>query len=308
MTSIVHLPSLKQLRYLVALEEHRHFGRAATACFVSQSTLSAGLKELETALDAELVERNNRTVVFTALGVEVAKRAKRVLREAEELAELAARSREPLSGRLRLGVIPTIAPYLLPKTLPYLRKAYPKLQLYLTEDQTARLLALLDDGTLDLVLMALPYHAAEVETLALFKDGFQLVTRKDDPLAQKKSVMTSDLKDANLLLLAEGHCLREHALAACRLPQADSGGFAGASLNTLVEMVAGGLGVTLLPDMAVPAHVPKSGELVARPFDRGGEGRQIGLAWRTTSSRGAEFREFGAALTKAARSAGIASS
>jgi LysR family hydrogen peroxide-inducible transcriptional activator len=306
MTSIVHLPSLKQLRYLVALEEHRHFGRAAAACFVSQSTLSAGLKELETALDAELVERNNRTVVFTALGLEVAQRAKRVLREAEELAELAARSKEPLSGRLRLGVIPTIAPYLLPKTLPYLRKAYPKLQLYLTEDQTARLLGLLEDGTLDLVLMALPYHAADVATLALFKDGFHLVTRKDDPLAQKKTVTTSDLKDASLLLLAEGHCLREHALAACRLPQADSGGFAGASLNTLVEMVAGGLGVTLLPDMAVPTHVSKSGELVARPFDRGGEGRQIGLAWRTTSSRGAEFREFGAALTKAARSAGIA--
>jgi LysR family hydrogen peroxide-inducible transcriptional activator len=304
MSSITHLPSLKQLRYLVALEEHRHFGRAATACFVSQSTLSAGLKELETALDAELVERNNRTIVFTALGLEVAQRAKRVLREAEELAELAAQGKEPLTGRLRLGVIPTIAPYLLPRALPYLRKTYPKLQLYLTEDQTARLLALLEDGTIDLVLMALPYHAGEVETLPLFKDGFQLVTRKDNPLAQKKTATTADLKDADLLLLAEGHCLRDHALAACRLPQADSG-FAGASLNTLVEMVAGGLGVTLLPDMAVPMHVPKQGELVARPFDRSGAGRQIGLAWRTTSSRAEEFREFGAALTKAARSAGV---
>jgi LysR family transcriptional regulator, hydrogen peroxide-inducible genes activator len=305
MSSIVHLPSLKQLRYLVALEEHRHFGKAATSCFVSQSTLSAGLKELETTLDAELVERNNRTVVFTALGLEVSNRAKRVLREAEELAEVAAKGKEPLSGRLRLGVIPTIAPYLLPKTLPMLRKAYPKLQLYLTEDQTARLLALLEDGTLDLVLLALPYHADNVETLPLFKDGFQLVTRKDSPLAQKKAATTADLKDTDLLLLAEGHCLREHALAACRLPQADSG-FAGASLNTLVEMVAGGLGVTLLPDMAVPMHVPKQGELVARPFDRSGAGREIGLAWRTTSSRAEEFREFGAALTKAARSAGIA--
>jgi LysR family hydrogen peroxide-inducible transcriptional activator len=235
----------------------------------------------------------------------VANRAKRVLRETEELAELAAKGREPLSGRLRLGVIPTIAPYLLPKTLPVLRKAYPKLQLYLTEDQTARLLGLLEDGTLDLVLLALPYHAEHVETLSLFKDGFQLVTRKDSPLAQKKAATTADLKDADLLLLAEGHCLRDHALAACRLPQADSG-FAGASLNTLVEMVAGGLGVTLLPDMAVPMHVPKQGELVARPFDRSGAGRQIGLAWRTTSSRAEEFREFGAALTKAARSAGIA--
>ena len=301
----MHLPSLKQLRYLVALEEHRHFGRAATACFVSQSTLSAGLKELEAALDSALVERDNRTVVFTAVGLEVAQRARRVLREAEELAELAAKGREPLSGRLRLGVIPTIAPYLLPRTLPYLRKAYPKLQLYLTEDLTGRLLTLLQDGTLDLVLIALPYHAGEVETLPLFKDGFQLVTRKDNPLAQKKTVALADLKDANLLLLAEGHCLRDHALAACRLPHADSG-FASASLNTLVEMVAGGLGITLLPDMAVPAHVPKSGELVARPFDRGGTGRQIGLAWRTTSGRAEEFREFGAALTKAARSAGIA--
>lgn len=305
MNSITHMPSLKQLRYLVALEEHRHFGKAAVACFVSQSTLSAGLKELETALDAELVERNNRTIVFTALGLEVAQRARRVLREAEELAELAAKGREPLSGRLRLGVIPTIAPYLLPKTLPALRKAYPKLQLYLTEDQTARLLTLLEDGTLDLVLLALPYHAGEVETLPLFKDGFHLVARKDNPLAQKKTIALADLKDADLLLLAEGHCLRDHALAACRLPQADSG-FAGASLNTLVEMVAGGLGVTLLPDMAVPTHVPKSGELVARPFDRSGAGRQIGLAWRTTSSRAEEFREFGAALTKAARAAGAA--
>jgi LysR family hydrogen peroxide-inducible transcriptional activator len=244
-------------------------------------------------------------VVFTALGLEVAQRAKRVLREAKELAEAAAKGREPLSGRLRLGVIPTIAPYLLPKTLPLLRKAYPKLQLYLTEDQTARLLALLEDGTLDLVLLALPYHADNVETLPLFKDGFQLVARRDSPLAHRKSATTADLKDADLLLLAEGHCLRDHALAACQLPQADSG-FAGASLNTLVEMVAGGLGVTLLPDMAVPTHVSKSGELVARPFDRGGAGRQIGLAWRTTSSRAEEFKEFGAALTKAARSAGIA--
>lgn len=306
MISITHLPSLKQLRYLVALEEHRHFGKAATSCFVSQSTLSAGLKELETALDAELVERNNRTVVFTALGLEVTNRARRVLREAEELAELAAKAKDPLSGRLRLGVIPTIAPYLLPRTLPALRKAYPKLRLYLTEDQTARLLALLEEGTLDLVLLALPYHVDNVQTLPLFRDGFQLVARKDDPLAQKKKVTTSDLKDADLLLLAEGHCLRGHALAACRLPQADSGGFAGASLNTLVEMVAGGLGVTLLPDMAVPMHVLKQGELVARPFDLSGLGRQIGLAWRTTSSRAEEFREFGAALTKAARSAGIA--
>ena len=304
MASITHLPSLKQLRYLVTLEEHRHFGHAAAACFVSQSTLSAGLKELEMVLGSELVERNNRTVVFTALGLEVVQRARRVLREAEELAELAAKGREPLTGRLRLGVIPTIAPYLLPRTLPYLRKTYPKLQLYLTEDQTARLLALLEDGTIDLVLMALPYHAGEVETLPLFKDGFHLIVRKDNPLAQKKAPTTADLKDANLLLLAEGHCLRDHALAACRLPHADSG-FAGASLNTLVEMVAGGLGVTLLPDMAVAAHVPKSGELVARPFDRGGAGRQIGLVWRTTSGRAEEFREFGAALTKAARSAGI---
>jgi LysR family hydrogen peroxide-inducible transcriptional activator len=305
MVSITHLPSLKQLRYLVALEEHRHFGHAAAACFVSQSTLSAGLKELEMVLGSELVERNNRTVVFTALGLEVVQRARRVLREAEELAELAAKGREPLTGRLRLGVIPTIAPYLLPRTLPYLRKTYSKLQLYLTEDQTARLLALLEDGTIDLVLMALPYHAGEVETLPLFKDGFHLVARKDNPLAQKKSPTTADLKDANLLLLAEGHCLRDHALAACRLPQAESG-FAGASLNTLVEMVAGGLGVTLLPDMAVPTHVPKSSELMARPYDRSGAGRQIGLAWRTTSSRAEEFREFGAALTKAARAAGAA--
>ena len=306
----MHLPSLKQLRYLVALAEHRHFGRAAAACFVSQSTLSAGLKELETTLDAELVERNNRSIVFTTLGLEVVARAKRVLRDAEELAELAAGARAPLSGRLRLGVIPTIAPYLLPRTLPALRRAYPKLQLYLTEDQTARLLNQLDDGAIDLVLMALPYQSGDVETLPLFRDGFQLVCRKDHPLAQKKTIALPDLKDAHLLLLAEGHCLRDHALAACRLSDIESG-FAGASLNTLVEMVAGDLGITLLPDMAVSAHVQKGGDLVARPFDRPasgrpGAGRQIGLVWRKTSSRGAEFKELGAAITKAAKSAGLA--
>ena len=301
----VNSPTLRQLAYLVELSLRLNFRVAAEGQFVTQSTLSAGIKELESVLGVQLVERDNRNVRLTAVGEDVVARARELLAAATDLAEAARKAARPLTGRLLLGAIPTIAPYLLPRTLPYLRKTYPKLQLYLTEDQTARLLALLEDGTIDLVLMALPYHAGEVETLPLFKDGFHLIVRKDNPLAQKKAPTTADLKDANLLLLAEGHCLREHALAACRLPQADSG-FAGASLNTLVEMVAGGLGVTLLPDMAVAMHVPKTGELVARPFDRSGTGRQIGLAWRTTSSRAEEFREFGAALTKAARSAGVA--
>lgn len=304
---MIHLPSLKQLRYLTALHEHGHFGRAAAACFVSQSTLSAGLKELETLLDAELVERNNRNVVFTALGNDVVARAKIVLREAEDLVDLVASARAPLSGPLRLGVIPTIAPYLLPKVLPSLREKYPKLQLYLTEDLSQRVIQKLEDGSLDLVLLALPYDCGDAVTLPLFSDGFQFVCRKDHPLAREPEVDLINLRDSPLLLLADGHCMRDHALAACRLSQATAAsGYAATSLPTLVEMTASGLGVTLLPDMAVKSHVQKGGPLVARPLEHEEASRQIGLVWRATSARVKEFKELGGAIQKAAKEAGLA--
>ncbi len=295
------LTSLKQLRYLTALQEHLHFGRAAEACFVSQSTLSAGLKELESQLGVVLVERTNRSVVFTALGQKIAAKAQRVLAEATELSELAAASGEPLSGPLRLGVIPTIAPFLLPRALPLLRRRYPKLKLYLTEDQTARLLDQLDDGQLDLVLLALPYDCGDAVTLPLFDDAFHLVCRSDHPLATKRPLTMQDLAQVPLLLLAEGHCLSDHALSACHLaqrsPTIDS---TATSLTTLVEMAANGLGITLLPEMAVDAHLLKGGELVARRFDDETPSRQIGLAWRSTSPRADEFKLLGQALTPTA--------
>jgi LysR family hydrogen peroxide-inducible transcriptional activator len=291
---MMFLPTLKQLRYLTALDEHKHFGRAATACFVSQSTLSAGLQELETLLGASLVERSNRSVVFTALGREIAARARIVLREAQELAELAAAAKEPLSGAVKLGVIPTIGPFLLPKVLPKLRKAYPKLKLYLNEDLTQRLVDDLHAGTLDCVLLALPVEVGESEEMVLFDDPFEFVCRKDDPLAAKAKLAASDLKEAPLLLLADGHCLRDHALDACHLAHRSTGSDVTAtSLHTLVEMAAGGLGVTLIPEMALRAKLLKGSDLVARPFAGGKPGRRIGLIWRKTSAREKEFRLLG---------------
>jgi LysR family hydrogen peroxide-inducible transcriptional activator len=294
------LPTLKQLRYLTALDEHKHFGRAAAACFVSQSTLSAGLQELETLLGASLVERSNRSVVFTGLGREIATRARVVLREAQELAELAAAAKEPLSGTLRLGVIPTIAPFLLPKVLPKLRKAYPKLKLYLTEDLTQRLVDDLHTGALDSVLLALPVEVGEAEEMLLFDDPFELVCRKDDPLAAKSKLSTADIQQAPLLLLTDGHCLRDHALDACHLGRRPSGtDVTATSLHTLIEMAAGGLGVTLIPDMALQAKLLKGSELVARPFAGGRPGRRIGLIWRKTSAREKEFRLLGQTIKEA---------
>jgi LysR family hydrogen peroxide-inducible transcriptional activator len=294
------LPTLKQLRYLTALDEHRHFGRAAAACFVSQSTLSAGLQELESLLGASLVERNNRSVVFTALGRDIAAKARIVLREAQDLAEMAAASKMPLSGALRLGVIPTIGPFLLPKTLPKLRRSYPELKLYLTEDLTQRLVDELHQGALDCVLLALPVEIGEAEAMPLFEDDFEFVCRKDDPLARKAKVTSADLEDAPLLLLADGHCLREHALDACHLGRrSTSADVTATSLHTLVEMVANGLGVTLIPDMAIKAKLLKGSELVVRPLAGSKVGRQIGLIWRKTSSREKEFRLLGQAIKDA---------
>jgi LysR family hydrogen peroxide-inducible transcriptional activator len=270
------LPTLRQLRYLVALAEHRHFGRAAEACLATQSTLSAGLQELENLLGVVLVERTKRKVMLTPL--------------AEEIADLAAAAAEPLSGPLRLGVIPTIGPFLLPRVLPHLRAAHPGLRLYLREDLTARLLERLGSGDLDAVLIALPYHAPDIETLEVSEDPFVLACPPDHPLAAKQNLRSADLVGAELLLLEEGHCLRDHALAACHLPGPARGeGVLGTSLPTLVQMVANGLGVTLLPRMAVECGILAGTNLVTRPIADAGV-RGIGLAWRPSSPRKADFR------------------
>jgi LysR family hydrogen peroxide-inducible transcriptional activator len=284
------LPTLRQLRYLVALAEHRHFGRAAEACFATQSTLSAGLQELENLLDVKLVERSKRRVMLTPLGEAIVARARVVLREAEDIADLAFASKDPLSGALRLGVIPTIGPYLLPRVLPPLRQSYPNLRLYLREDLTARLLEALGDGDIDAALIALPFQTDELEIRPLGHDPFLLACRADDPLAKSKDIELDDVPDERLLLLDEGHCLREHALAACRLePSRHRDDFRATSLPTLVQMVANKLGVTLLPKMAVDAGLLGGTGLLAKPLSATAPAREIALVWRRTTPRAAEF-------------------
>jgi LysR family hydrogen peroxide-inducible transcriptional activator len=287
------LPTLRQLRYLVALAEHRHFGRAAETCLATQSTLSAGLQELETLLGVVLVERTKRKVMLTPLGEEVVARAREVLKGAEDIAELAAASGEPLSGPLRLGVIPTIAPYLLPRVLPALRAAHPALRLYLREDQTARLLAQLNAGDLDVALIALPYPVEELETLSLFEDPFVLACPKGHRLDGLRHPGRDQLAESGLLLMEEGHCLREHALAACRMAApARHEDVLATSLPTLVQMVANGLGVTLLPKLAVESGILAGTGLVATDLDDA-PSRAIALAWRPSSPRKADFRALG---------------
>lgn len=292
----VHLPTLRQLRYLVAVDEHRHFGRAAEACLATQSTLSAGLQELESLLGVILVERTKRKVLMTPLGEEVVARARLLLRGAEDIADLARSHGKPLAGTLRLGVIPTIAPFLLPRALPGLRRDFPDLRLMLREDLTARLLERLANGDLDAAVLALPYEAPDMEMVALYTDPFVLACPPGHPLASKEQVTGLDLAEADLLLLEEGHCLRDHALAACSLPAPKRGeGMLGTSLGTLVQMVASGMGVTLLPRLAVEAGILMGTDLIIRPVAGGGS-RLLGLAWRKSSARKEEFLLLGKAL------------
>ncbi|WP_370154813.1 hydrogen peroxide-inducible genes activator [Ferrovibrio sp.] len=303
---MINLPTLRQWRYLVALAEIRHFGKAAEACLVTQSTLSAGIQELETQLGAALVDRTKRKVVLTPLGEDLAARARELLREAEEMVLLARAAAAPLTGPLRLGVIPTISPFLLPRVLPALRRRFPDLRLFLREDLTARLVDLLLAGKLDLLLIALPYEGGAIDTLPLFDDAFALACRSDHVLAKQAGpVRLGDLADTQLLLLEDGHCLRDHALAACRLPPSPRrDGFAATSLHTLVQMVDSGLGVTLLPQLALAAGILRGTDVVTRPLAGDGGGRtaparQIGLAWRRGTQRADEFRLFGNALHEA---------
>src|SRR5215468_436706 len=284
-------PTLKQLRHLVALADNRHFGKAAKACLVTQSTLSASLKELEDILQAPLVDRTNRRVAFTPLGEATVERARRMLEDAQALVHAAQGERAPLTGTVRLGVIPTIGPFLLPRILPGLRKAWPKLKLYLREDQTDPLLEQLHAGRLDALVLALPYDCGNVETALLFKDRFSLALRRDHPLADAKRIGPKDVESETLLLLQEGHCLRGHALSACRIgDKAHADAFEATSLPTLVQMVDNGLGVTLLPQLALDAGVLKGTEMVARPVDVDNPERDIALIWRKGTARKKEFQ------------------
>jgi LysR family hydrogen peroxide-inducible transcriptional activator len=284
------LPSLRQLRYLVELADRLNFRQAAEASFVTQSTLSSGIKELETLLGVQLVERDTRMVRITAVGEEVVARARGLLAAAQDLVAVATGAAEPLTGLLGLGAIPTIAPFLLPGLLPAMRRSYPNLQLYLREDLTERLLERLRAGQLDMALIALPYDTGELVVRELFKDEFWFVAREDDPHAKDKAVAVKQLDPGQILLLEEGHCLRDHAITACgpRLTNVEAR-IEATSLNTLIQMVEGGLGVTLLPEMSIKAGVLKGTKLIARPFAPHVPAREIALVARPGSARRRDF-------------------
>ncbi|HUO54816.1 MAG TPA: hydrogen peroxide-inducible genes activator [Rhodoblastus sp.] len=299
------LPTLRQLRFLVAVVERRHFGAAAEDCLVSQSALSAAIQELEDHLGVKLLERTKRVVIPTAIGLDIADRARALLRDAEELVEAAHAARDPLSGSLQLGVIPTIGPFLIPQIMPVLRDAFPKLRVYLREEQSAPILSRLESGQADAAIIALPYHCDGLETMELARDRFYVVCPPGHRLASREKVRPQDMAADDLLLLEDGHCLRDHALAACSLEGARrNSGFQGTSLHTLVQMAANGLGVTLVPDMAIRAGILRGMDLVARPLVDDSPPRIIALAWRLSSSRKAMFRQLGEVLREALRGEG----
>lgn len=288
------LPSIRQLRHLVALADHRHFGRAAEACFVTQSTLSASLKELETRLGVILVERTRRSVMLTPPGRDAVARARAVVRDVGDLVDAVGGSGEPLAGALRLGVIPTIGPFLLPRVLPALHDAHPALRLYLREERTAPLLERLATGDLDVVLLAFPYRSEKVETSVFADDPFWVAFPRGHRFGEREHVGQAALAKENLLLLEEGHCLRDHALSVCDFEGARRpDDFRATSLQTLVHMVDNGLGLTLLPKMAIDAGITRGTKVAVRPLSAGDAPRRIGLAWRKSSSRKREFALLG---------------
>lgn len=289
----MNLPTIKQLRYFVALEEKGHFGKAAEACFVSQSAFSVAIREFESQLDVQLVDRTNRNVTITAVGREVAGMARLVLKDLESLAEVARGNRAPLSGRLELGVIPTIAPFLLPRILPGLRQAFPSLQLYLREDVTRRIYRQLMDGELDVILLALPCDLRNVETMTLFRDRFLLACHESTRLVDPHHYRYEDLQGESILLLDDGHCLRDHALSACRIRGLDKvSRFSASSLLTLIEMVDADLGVTFLPEIAQGSPLLIGTGVKTYALEEASY-REIALAWRQGSARSEEFSQLG---------------
>lgn len=289
----MNLPTVKQLRYFVALESHEHFGKAAEACFVSQSAFSTAIRELETTLEVQLVDRTNKNVTVTHVGRQIAAEARRCIRDIENLVELARSNQAPLSGELRVGVIPTIAPFLLPRVLPAIRKTFQQLRLYLTEDITQRVYEKLMNGELDLIVIALPYALRNVEVHPLFRDPFLLACREDTQHTRPNRYIFDELNPESILLLEDGHCLRDHALSACHLQDMDKvSRFTASSLLTLVQMVDADLGISYLPEMVRDSPL-LSGTTVKLWDLPEASYREIGLAWRRGSAREAEFVQLG---------------
>ncbi len=294
--------NLRDLGYLVALADLRHFGKAADACFVSQPTLSTQIRKLEESLGVKLVERAPRKVMLTAAGQDVVARARRILADVEQMKESARRSQDPEAGTLRLGVFPTLGPYLLPHVLPRLQVRFPELELLLVEEKSDVLLARLREGRLDAAILALPLHDDQLHAELLFDEPFVLAVPAQHPLASQTSMTMEQLADETLLLLEDGHCLRDQALDVCSLSGArEMTGFRATSLETLRQMVAAGVGATLLPALSVHAPVVQPANIRLVEFRDPVPSRQIALAWRRSSARDGFLHAFAETLGMLAR-------
>lgn len=286
-------PTLKQLNYFIALCEEEHFGHAAERCFVSQSAFSNAIQELEARLQTQLIDRTNRTVTITAKGQDVATQARLIVRDVDGLLDIARGSNEPLCGELRLGVIPTIAPFILPVVLPRLRKKYPQLELLLIEDQSQRIYDRLQKGELDAILLALPWAMQGVDEYPLFDDPFCLAARAGTERVDPKNYRFNRLNADSVLLLEDGHCLRDHALAACKIRNTEKvRRFGASSLLTLIEMVDADLGITFLPEMARGSTLLRNTRVKLHEL-KDNSFRTIGMAWRKGSRQADEFMELG---------------
>ncbi len=287
--------NLRDLQYLVTLRETRHFGRAAQAAHVSQPTLSMQIKKLEDTLGIQLLERTNKQVMLTAIGEDITRRAERVLAEVSALKEAASAARDPLAGTLRLGLFPTLAPYLLPRMIPALKRAFPRLSLVLVEEKTPVLMEQLASGGLDAALLAMPVSARELDSRTLFTEPFLLACARGHRLATRKRIALTELTRETILLLEDGHCLRDQALDVCqRIGAGESGSFRATSLETLRHMVATSDAVTLMPKLATEE---KSGQLCYLPFTGNAPSRMIGLYWRNTSAKTALFEAIAKNIT-----------
>ena len=293
---------LKDLRYLVAVADQRPFGRAAARCFVSQPTLSAQLKKLEQSLGVQLIERAPNNVSLTPTGEQVVARARRILEASDEVVTLARSQRDPLAGTLSLALLPTIAPYLLPRVLPAIKKSLPRLELRLYEHQTAPMLEKLHGGELDVGILALPVELGGLTARELYREPFLVALPERHALAARDTLRVGDLKGEKLLLLEDGHCLRDQALEVCsRVGVRDSQEFRATSLETLRQMVATGAGITLLPELAGRGAYRNARGVVLRPFARPAPVRHIGALWRKTSARGAAIEALARSIAEHAQ-------
>lgn len=298
----MRLPTLRQLQYLTAVVEEKHFGHAAEKCFVTQSTLSAGIQDLESLLEVSLLERTNRKVLPTPIGEEIAGRAQQILSLSEDLVDLAQSEKNPLSGRIKIGVIPTVSPFLLPKVLPSVRKKLAELEIVLIEDQSERLLDMLEAGNIDVAVLAFPFNIRGLTHQIFAKERFWVALPKQHVLTNKTKLKAAELPTSELLLLAEGHCMREHALSACQLPaSAQRKSVQATSLYTLIEMVASGLGITLVPDMAINSDMVIHSDICLLPLEDDSDEaiREIGLVWRPSFRRTATLEQLARTFSEA---------